>query len=463
MKDKYLKIDKVSESFCAAKWLQVTVYLQNGVNHSCHHPNTHRIPLDLVSKDVGVFHNTPFKATQRKMMLDGKRPPECSYCWNIEDSVGKYSSDRFIKSTDPWAFKHIDKISKLDASSSLSPSYLEVSLGNECNFACSYCKADSSSRIHNELKQFGNYPTNADYGKLEWLEEDNRLPLYAVEENPYFPLFMSWLENIIHDLEVFRVTGGEPLINSQFPKILELLRKKSNKNLVFSINSNLGIKTELVEKYAKEITQLQSENLIANDFTIYTSLESFGEQAEYIRFGLNMKLFEKNVYHILETTNFQIVFMVTFNILSIPKFSEFLEYILKLKKSYSATRVILDTSYLNSPNYMSVKYINNSLLESIGASLEIMAKNQSEIGFSKYEIDKFKRIYLWLISLQKNKTSDDDELRAKCDFVKFFDEYDKRKGLNFLKTFPELKKYYYECKLLLKDLTYTAKKNTREF
>lgn len=176
-----------------------------------------------------------------------------------------------------------------------------------------------------------------------------------------------------------------------------------------------------------------------------------------------MKLFEKNVYHILEMTNFQIVFMVTFNILSIPKFSEFLEYILKLKKCYGATRVILDTSYLNSPNYMSVKYINNSLLESIGASLEIMAKNQSEIGFSKYEIDKFKRIYLWLISLQRNKTSDDDELRAKCDFVKFFDEYDKRKGLNFLKTFPELKKYYYECKLLLKDLTYTAKKNTRDF
>ena len=44
---KYKKVieilNSVSSSFCLAKWHQLTLYLQNGFNHSCHHPMTHQI------------------------------------------------------------------------------------------------------------------------------------------------------------------------------------------------------------------------------------------------------------------------------------------------------------------------------------------------------------------------------------------------------------------------------------
>jgi hypothetical protein len=36
----------------------------------------------------------------------------------------------------------------------------------------------------------------------------------------------------------------------------------------------------------------------------------------------------------------------------------------------------------------------------------------------------------------------------RIDFVKYFDEYDKRKGTNFLKTFPEYTEFYNMCKKL---------------
>ena len=39
------KLDAVSNSFCLAKWYQVTLHLQNGHTHSCHHPGTHKVPL----------------------------------------------------------------------------------------------------------------------------------------------------------------------------------------------------------------------------------------------------------------------------------------------------------------------------------------------------------------------------------------------------------------------------------
>ena len=61
LEKKIKKMDNVSCSFCTAKWLQTTLYLQNGYNHSCHHPSPHKIPLEEVLKDPAALHNSRFK------------------------------------------------------------------------------------------------------------------------------------------------------------------------------------------------------------------------------------------------------------------------------------------------------------------------------------------------------------------------------------------------------------------
>ena len=40
------KLDSVSPTMCLAKWTQVTMHLQNGHTHSCHHPSPHFISVD---------------------------------------------------------------------------------------------------------------------------------------------------------------------------------------------------------------------------------------------------------------------------------------------------------------------------------------------------------------------------------------------------------------------------------
>lgn len=455
----YKKIDQISASFCAAKWLQVTIYLQNGVNHSCHHPVTHQIPLEKLNSDLGAFHNTDYKIEKRQQMLKGERPSECSYCWNIEDNSDKHLSDRYIKSNDPWAVEFLDKIARPENIKDINPTYLEVSLGNECNLACSYCKPDSSSRIYNELKNHGDYPTFDPYGKIETLKIEKKLPLYEAENNPYISKFEMWLRQIIGDLKVFRLTGGEPFISPLLPKILDILNESGNSELDFSINSNLSVKKSLVEKYIKQISCLKNNKKI-KDITLFTSLESFGEQAEYIRFGLNFEQFKENVEYVLKETNFKLVFMVTFNILSLPKYKEFLTYILELKKTYEhdherGQRVVVDTSYLRSPEFMSVKYVDRDLMYLIEESYTFMKNNLIENlkthGFSQYELSKYTRIVIWLRALVESGKYDTDDAKTRADFVNFFDEYDKRKNLNFLKTFPELKKFYFRSKMLQKD------------
>ena len=58
-------------------------------------------------------------------------------------------------------------------------------------------------------------------------------------------------------------------------------------------------------------------------------------------------------------------------------------------------------------------------------------------GFSTVEIQKLKRTYDYAIS-----TDDFDVETNRKDFVKFVDQYDKRRKLNFLDTFPQLKEFY---------------------
>ena len=50
-------IDPVSTSFCAAKWLNATIWLGHGGTTSCHHPPAHQIDLEEIKTDfvLGFF------------------------------------------------------------------------------------------------------------------------------------------------------------------------------------------------------------------------------------------------------------------------------------------------------------------------------------------------------------------------------------------------------------------------
>ena len=78
-------INKVSPSFCAAKWTQSTILLYNGETHSCHHPSRHKITLDDIKDNPKGLHNTEHKMKAREEMLKGIQTKECDYCWRIEN------------------------------------------------------------------------------------------------------------------------------------------------------------------------------------------------------------------------------------------------------------------------------------------------------------------------------------------------------------------------------------------
>ncbi len=449
MQERMEQIKKVSPSMCTAKWLQSTVYLMNGFTHSCHHPSAHKIPLSEIKNNPGALHNTNWKKKQRRLMLEGQRPSECQYCWNIEDLDGNHVSDRTYKSTDMgWSMPYLDRTTS--ATEDINPSYLEVAFENTCNLKCAYCTPDISSKWMEEIQQFGAYPTSHNTGNLDWLKQQDRMPIPNREENPYVDAFWEWWPDLYEDLNTFRITGGEPLLSKNTWKILEYVKENPRSDFNLAINTNMDVPDQFIDKlieYHREI----SPNI--NSFDIYTSCEAAGKQAEYIRFGLNYDKFMINVMKFLENTDPQskIHFMVTFNALSITTFEQFLSDIWNLRIDFNEddalNRIPMMINYLRWPPFMSMQILPRDIKEKYSdkykAYVNAHTRNTSPNKAGRFyleEIDQIERLTEFM--MQEPLTI----IQDKRDFGIYFEEYDKRRATNFNSTFPELNEFFEDCK-----------------
>jgi hypothetical protein len=236
------ELDAVGCGMCLAKWTQVTLQLQSGHNHSCHHPGTHKISEAEIARNPSALHNTRYKKQRRKEMLEGKRPSECDYCWGTEDTSNSFS-DRVFKSAENWSWPFKNEIITSDWRADYNAKYVEVAFSNECNFKCSYCGPAYSTNWMKEIKKHGEYPTSSRFNSLTWLENENKVPIPLDQHNPYLEAFWKWWPELYNDLQIFRITGGEPLLAKDTWKVLDYIIESPNpnKNLQLAINSNLGI------------------------------------------------------------------------------------------------------------------------------------------------------------------------------------------------------------------------------
>jgi len=452
------KQNEIGPGFCLAKWNQVTIHLETGLTHSCHHPTAHKIPLKELQSNPSALHNTNFKKQQRKEMLRGNRPEECNYCWRVEDQ-NQYS-DRQMKSIEPWALKDFDALSLMTGDENVSPKYLEVSFSNTCNQKCTYCGPEYSTSWIEELKHYGPVKLLSEYEKFYsshhgWQNLDT-LYYKKNENNPYVEAFWKWFPEIYDKLEIYRITGGEPLLSKDTFKSMEFFLENPNPDLALAINSNLSVPEKVWSKFINLCKELLTSNVIGK-LTLFTSIESWGEQANYARYGLDFDIYKQRIEEVANIDNLRCVFMSTYNVLSVPSFYKILEWQLDLKKEYNVSNwkeknpshswiIGIDIPYLRSPGFLDVGILTEDIKEKyMLPCLNFMKNNISSnhTGFEEYEMIKFQRIIESFDVLKKNK------IKLSLKRAKFYDyinEMDIRRGTNFLKTFPELKEFYFECK-----------------
>ena len=452
-------LDEVGKGMCLAKWTQVTLQLQTGHNHSCHHPGTHKINLNEIKRNPSALHNTQFKKLRRREMLTGKRPAECDYCWNVEDNSDRFS-DRVFKSTESWSKPHFDEIVNADWREDFNPRYVEVAFSNACNFKCSYCAPAFSTTWMNEIKQHGAYPTTDEFNSLKYNIQENKMPIPRRDPNPYVDAFWKWWPDLYRDLHTFRITGGEPLLSKDTWKVLDYIidEPNPNKELSLAINSNLGVTDNLINDFIEKLKRIEDEDRV-KELVIFTSVDTWGPQADYIRNGLEFNRFWDNMNKVLSSLDRAVVtIMSTYNALSVPNYRPLLHNVYDLKQQYFSedrywsSAVFLDSSYLRHPTHQTVQVLPDVWNKEILKQAQLVdyysvlwgAEYQNKIaGYSDVEIQKIKRIYDWKIAKWEGK--DEQVLQQRYNFGKFFQEHDKRRGTDFCKVFPELADFYNDC------------------
>jgi hypothetical protein len=442
------RLDSVSPSMCLAKWKQVSLHLTTGHTNSCYHPPLHRIRIEDIQRGGIGLHNTEHKKQQRKLMLEGTRPTECQYCWNMEDN-GKLS-DRHYRSGEPWAAKDFNQITTSHWSQDVLPSYVEVNFSHACNLACSYCSPQFSSTWQQEVERHGSYPTSTPHNDPDYFRGERR-PIPSREANPYVDAFWEWWPTLYPELEHFRMTGGEPMMDKNTFRVFDYVLMNPSPKLHLNVTSNFSADEKLWQRY-KGYVKMLCEGEKIEHFMQYVSLDGWLDKAEYMRHGLDFGLLWNRVNEFLSEIpgRSSLTFIVTMNNLSVTSFEQLMVAILGLRQIYSNTyqRVWFDTPVLRTPSWQSMQLLPESYVEKLEAVWVWMMKNmESEEkrfkGFKDYELQRLDRDIAWMRDGQKLEP--DYIKRQKADFYRFFAEHDRRRGTDFLKTFPEMSAWWTEC------------------
>ena len=395
--------DNVGPGFCVLKWYHLEMHLGTGRSHSCYHCPTQKIPLG------SDLHNTPQKIEKRAEMLQGNKPSECSYCWEVED-LGEISDRQTLA---VQFFKHNRDIVKEATDAGIGyvyPKYLEISFTNKCQMACSYCGPVFSTMWEKEIEEQGPYKLSEDY---------NLIHTPQIENSPYISKFWKWFPQAYKHLFVLRVTGGEPLLDKNTYKLIEYVKDNPRDGLTFHCNSNLMVTKERVARYINLVKDIPNTRL-------YASIDSWGEQAEYIRHGLKVDHFEDNLIRILGN-GIEVGIMCTFNFLSIFNIKEFIYKMAEMKQQFP--HLTIDMPYMVDPKHLSAQIADDTHISIMEEGLKLM---KTYPQFTKGEVVKFQKSVEWI---KANRFTGDELIKHRKDFWNFVKEHDKRRGTDFNKAF----------------------------
>lgn len=397
---------------CQLKWTWSSIYLYRGSTNSCHRVEETQLTPDTF-KD---FHNTPKKIADRELMLDGHWPSGgCEYCKKIEDAGG--SSDRLLHLNIPDLTPL--ELNTNPLSTTVTPRIVEVFFDNTCNMGCVYCQDKYSSKIQQENIQFGRFEKNG-------LIIDNFTQQVAYKDQ-LTDKFWLWMDEHYNDIKRLHILGGEPFYQKQFEICLDFLHNHKNKHLEFNIISNLMISPEKFKIYIMRIKELVTSKKIKR-FEITASIDCWGDEQEYIRYGLKLDQWKQNFEFLVNEKWIVLNINQVITSLTIPGSPKLIEYINQHRSDRKIGHYIIsvgDPTYLN-PDIFGPGYFDSAF--------ERILEAMPEDDWQQKEIKKYMKGIQMQISNSKKNTTELIKLKT------YLDELDRRRNQNWRITFPWLEK-----------------------
>jgi hypothetical protein len=270
---------------------------------------------------------------------------------------------------------------------------------------------------------------------------DSAEPYKKDETNPYVEAFYKWWETDLHkSLDELRITGGEPMMSPNLWKLLDWIETQGdrmNPHMRIAINSNLGAKQSIIDRFKKKLKGFKN-------FHLYTSMEATHKQAEYIRDGLDYGDWFSNLLHMMvDKVPSEIHNMCTINALCLETLPELLEKMVWFK---SASKVYGPTlnytlNILRFPSFQSPLVLPDDLRNKFKGDIQKFLNNNVR-HLEHMEVNQTQRLidYLDVVKTPHAGAAEQDKLQK--DFKAFYSQYDRRSGKDFEKTFPIIGEWY---------------------
>ena len=399
---------------CQLKWNWSTLYLNSGTTASCHRTSV----SDLTSENFNDFHNTPGKIQDREDMLAGRWPEKhCGYCKNIEDQGG--ISDRIRQLAIPDLVPPEVDSGNLTATH-VTPQIVEVFFSNFCNLGCLYCNPTLSSSIEKENKKFGEF-------KQDGIDLGWQVELLDRQAKDFIPLFWKWFPEGFPKVKRFHILGGEPLLQKEFDKLLDMIEQYPNKDCELNVVSNLMLPTARLEHYINKVKNLVATRKIRR-FDISCSIDCWGPEQEYVRYGLDLEQWQRNFERLLKEKWIYLNINQTVSVLTVKTMPALLKLVNEWRKEHKINQFFAGIA--PGPEYMKCGIFDDS---------EWSESTKEILSLMPYETEQEQLAHTYMKSILKD--SRETDTKQINNLIIYLNEKDKRRNTDWRKVFPWLKAY----------------------
>ena len=363
----------------------------------------------------------------RKQVLNGGRPEVCKPCFDLEDQGVESLRQRHINGVIPEARINLYPNTPLQEIMPFEFPTIEIKLNNLCNLKCRMCNPLDSTN---------------------WTDWDKVVPFYKKENNflvstieslvnkpgKYIGAFDdtdNWwasFEKLLPHFRRVEFAGGEPLMDPQHYKILDML-KPYGKNIEIKYATNgttLGIsKGRTIHDYWPHFRSV----------AVNVSLDGIHDVYNYIRGNGDFSQVEANIKEIQKIPNVsRVVGAFTAQAGNILQAAECIDYFI------NKMNIVFYSHRVSYPNCLSAQVLPQELKDLAVSRLEAVRERL-------FTFDNIKKSTLLEKVTQQQIKDNINYLKAKdqhhlwSDFLEFNRQLDATRNQSLLNVVPEFKPY----------------------